>query len=79
MTPYGNSMRESLEKKLNEASGKDGEKWNVKVETDGVSGALVTKTFLRRMEEQCKHLFVLIPRSLNFCVTCSMYNLFIFY
>jgi len=60
MTPYSRTLRNVLEKRLNaygrsegEKEGKEGEKWNVKVETDGVSGELVTKYFLRRMESQC--------------------------
>lgn len=61
MTPYSRTLRDVLEKRLNaygrsegEKEGKEGEKWNVLVETDGVSGELVTKYFLGRMESQCK-------------------------
>jgi len=49
-TPYSETLQTRLDEQL-------GSEWKVEIETDGVSGELVTAGFRKRMEVLCEFLF----------------------
>src|SRR6187402_3902332 len=53
-TPYSETMEIVLNERLNKNQEQQGgPKWDIEVETNGVSGQLVTAGFTRRMERIC--------------------------